>query len=244
MTGQTAPVRVVLFDDTPRHNRWFAKELTEAGITVVGAAETPQEIHGLIKNTPFDVAILDVHVGASREDLTGLSIGLWLRKHRPDVGVLMFTSFDSEFAALRLLSVDPPHGVGYLVKNRVHHTRDIVHAIAAVKDRRNVFDHQIEAALLPQRGQNHPGEALTPIEIRTLRHMVEGHTNEAIAAIFGVSVKAIDTRCTAIFRKLGIADLNAPDKINRRVTAVVHYIKNLEKFRYVWDIPPIDWPPP
>jgi len=242
MNGGTNPTRVVLFDDSLRHNTSFSRELTEAGIVVAGVAGTPREMHELVKTVSFDVALLDVLVGAS-DDMVGLGIGLWLRMHRPDIGVLMFTSFDSEFGALRLLKVNP-HGLGYLIKNRVHDTRDVVRAIAAVRDRRNVLDDKIKAALLPLNGQNHPGERLTATEMETLRLVVEGHTNDRIAAICGVTVKAIDTRCTAIFSKLGISGVDGPDKRNRRVTAVVHYIKNLEKFRHVWDMSPIEWPPP
>jgi hypothetical protein len=41
-----------------------------------------------------------------------------------------------------------------------------------------------------------------------------------------------------------ITNLAGPDKINRLVTAVVQYIKNLEKYQYAQEITPIEWPPP
>ncbi|MGH4007786.1 MAG: response regulator transcription factor [Pseudonocardiaceae bacterium] len=107
-----------------------------------------------------------------------------------------------------------------------------------------MLDAKIKAALLPLRGRNRLGEDLTAIETETLRLMVEGHTNKTIADIFGLSEKTIAMRCTAIFDKLGFADPEGSGKRNRRVAAVVHYIKNLEKYRRIWETPPIGWPPP
>lgn len=243
MTGDKDPLRVVLFDDSPRHNRSLSSDLSEAGIAVVGVAETVQEMRELITTVPFDVAMLDIRVGSSEDDWTGLRMGLWLRIHRPDVGVLMFTNIDSEFCALRLLDVNP-HGVGYLVKDRVHDTREIARAIALINEGLNVLDNGIRAALLPVRGRDRLGEDLTPTEMETLRLLAEGYTTDAIAEISNVKPVTINTRCSAIFRKLGIPHLDAPDKRNRRVTAVVHYIKNLEKYRRIREIAPVDWPSP
>lgn len=243
MTGERDPDRVVLFDDSPNHNRWLSGDLVQAGIAVVGIAETAAEMRELVTTVRFDVAILDVHVGSGEDDLTGLRMGLWLKAQLPDIGVLMLTNFDSELCALRLLDGNTI-GVGYLIKDRVPHTREIVRAIALVKEGRNVLDAKIKAALLPLRGRNRLGEDLTATETETLRLVVEWHTNKAIADIFGLSDKTIAMRCTAIFDKLGFADSEEPGKRNRRVAAVVHYIKNLEKYRRIWETPPIDWPAP
>ncbi|MGQ0717393.1 MAG: response regulator transcription factor [Pseudonocardiales bacterium] len=204
MTGEKGRDRVVLFDDSPNHNRWLSGDLVQAGIAVVGIAETAAEMRELVTTVRFDVAILDVHVG-SGEDLTGLRMGLWLKAQLPDIGVLMLTNFDSELCALRLLDGNTT-GVGYLIKDRVPHTREIVRAIALIKEGRNVLDAKIKAALLPLRGRNRLGEDLTAIETETLRLVVEGHTNKAIADIFDLSDKTIAMRCTTIFDKLGFAD--------------------------------------
>ena len=135
MTGGWAAVRVVLFDDLPRQNAVLADELAEAGVEVVGVSSTPDELHRLVGSVAFDVAILDLLVGKAKE-MTGLSIGLWLREHRPDVGVVMLTSDDSPFPAQRLLDAGPP-GVGYLLKNEVYQTSEITTVLDRVRGRRN-----------------------------------------------------------------------------------------------------------
>ncbi|MCA1705684.1 MAG: response regulator transcription factor [Actinobacteria bacterium] len=242
MMKEQQPSRVLLFDDLPRHNNSFAHELSEAGIEVVGAASTPADMHELVRSVAFDVAVLDVLVGPS-EGLVGLSIGLWLREHLPRVGVLMFTSYDSPFPALRLMSVNPI-GVGYLLKNRVHHTSEIVSAISALRQRQNVLDSRIKKKLVPLQGREYPGERLTGAELDTLRLIVDGKTNEQIAHTLNVSPKTIEARCSLIFRKLGISEVEASAQPNLRVATVILWVNSLEKFSQARDVAPIDWPPP
>lgn len=242
MTKEQRPSRVLLFDDLHRHNTSFDHELSEAGIDVAGVASTPAEMHELVRSVAFDVAVLDVLVGPS-EDLVGLSIGLWLREHLPRVGVLMFTSYDSPFPALRLMNVNPV-GVGYLLKNRVHHTSEIVSAISALRQRQNVLDGRVKKELVPMQGRAYPGERLTELELDTLRLIVDCKTNEQIAHILNVSLKNIEARCTRIFRKLGISEMDASEHPNQRVAAVILWVNSLEKFSHVRDIAPIDWPAP
>jgi len=88
---------VALFDDFRLQNGWLSGDLGKAGIFVVGVAETVRGMRKLVAAVPFSVAVLDVRVGSSEEDWTGLRIALWLRTHRPDIGVLMFTNIDSEY---------------------------------------------------------------------------------------------------------------------------------------------------
>jgi DNA-binding NarL/FixJ family response regulator len=154
VTTRSEPSRVLIFEDAPRQTAQLMDELSRAGITVVGAATTIDEMHTLVTTVPFHVAILDSLAGETAEPL-GLRIGLWLRKYRPDVGVLIFTSDDSEYNALRLLQAGA-HGAGYLVKNRGLRTEDLVHAISTVRHRRNVLDARIRAALLPLQDSDHP----------------------------------------------------------------------------------------
>lgn len=240
MTKEQHPSRVLLFDDLPRHNHSFSHELSEAGIDVAGVASTPADMHELVRAVAFDVAVLDVLVGSS-DDLVGLSIGLWLREHLPEVGVLMFTNYDSPFPALRLMKVNPV-GVGYLLKNRVHHTSEIVAAISAIRQRQNVLDDRVKKELVP--GRAYPGERLTESELNTLRLIVDGKTNKQIGHILNVSLKTIERWCTAIFCKLGISEVDASEQPNQRVAAVILWVNSLEKFSQVQDVAPIGWPAP
>ncbi len=74
--------------------------------------------------------------------------------------------------------------------------------------------------------------------------IVDGKTNEQIAHILNVSPKTIEARCTLIFRKLGISEVDASAQPNLRVATVILWVNSLEKFSQVRDVAPIDWPPP
>jgi DNA-binding NarL/FixJ family response regulator len=242
MTDEQHAPRVLAFDDQPRIGTGLGHELAEAGVDVVGIAATSAEMHELVRSVAFDVAVLDVLVGPS-EDMAGLAIGLWLKTHMPHVGVLMFTSHDSPFPALRLLNVSPV-GVGYLLKTRVQHTRELVSAIYDLRQQQNVFDSHISRQLLPLQRNACRAERLTDQDIETLQLIVAGKTNEQIAYELNVSRKTIDARCTAIFRKLGIGEADLSEKPNQRVALVVLWINSLEKFQRARAVTPIGWPAP
>ncbi len=234
--------RVVLFDDQPRLSAGLAKELAGAGIDVAGIATTTDELHELVQGTAFDVAVLDVLVGPD-EDLVGLGVGLWLKAHTPWIGVLVFTSHDSPFPALRLLRTHPG-GVGYLLKSRVQRTGELVDAIHCVWRQQNVIDAHIGEQLVPLRRKGYRGEQLTERDIETLRLVVEGKTNKQIAEELNVSPKTVHTRVSAIFRKLGITEVEASETPNRRVTLIIEWITSTEKFQRARAVAPIDWPVP
>jgi DNA-binding NarL/FixJ family response regulator len=103
-----------------------------------------------------------------------------------------------------------------------------------------VLDEGIRSAMLDVPRDSEPG-GLTPTEFWTLAMLAEGYTSAAIAERAGLAVPTINGRITEIFQKLGIED---SDGTNKRVSAIVHYVRNLEKYRRIREIPPIDWPPP
>lgn len=74
--------------------------------------------------------------------------------------------------------------------------------------------------------------------------IVDGKTNEQIAHTLNVSLKTIEARCSLIFRKLGISEVEASAQPNLRVATVILWVNSLEKFSQARDVAPIDWPPP
>jgi DNA-binding NarL/FixJ family response regulator len=234
--------RVLLFDDQPWLSAGLAAELVRAGVEVSGVATTVDEMHALVRGTAFDVAVLDVLVGPD-EDLVGLGIGMWLKTHLPRVGVLMFTSHDSPFPALRLLTTHAA-GVGYLLKTRVQRTSELVDAIRAVGRGQNVVDAHIGEQLVPLRRGGYRGEQLTERDVETLKLVVEGKTNRQIAQELTVSPKTVHARVSAIFRKLGITEVEEPETPNRRVTLILEWITRTEGFQRARAVAPVDWPAP
>jgi DNA-binding NarL/FixJ family response regulator len=242
MTEEPRAPRVLVFDDQPRVGIGLGQELAEAGVDLAGVATTPAELYELVRSVAFDVAVLDVLVGPG-DDLVGLSIGLWLKTHLPHVGVLMFTSHDSPFPALRLLSVSPV-GVGYLLKTRVQRTSELVSAVRDLWRQQNVLDPRISRQLVPLQRRGCPGERLTKQDVETIGLIIEAKTNKQIAHELNLSIQAVNARITAIFAKLGITDYDTAEQPNRRVALVVLALTSLEKFRQAREVTPIDWPAP
>ncbi len=171
--------------------------------------------------------------------MNGAGDALWLRRYLPHIGVVMFTARDSESFALRLWN-EHPSGLGYLVKHRTHESRLVADAIRRVHTGLNAIDDVIRTAMLEVPSGDEPN-ALTPTELITLRLMADGYQTPEIARRLRLAMPTVNARIQTIFRKLGIDDEGGN---NKRVAAVVHYVRNLEKYRRIREIPPIAWPPP
>ena len=239
MTGGRAAPRVVLFDDLPRHNAMFADELEEAGVEVVGVASTPGELHAIVRSVAFDVSILDLLVGPEKA-MTGLSIGLWLRENRPDVGVVMLTSDDSPFPALRLSDAGTG-GIGYLLKNNLHETDEITAAIELVRTGQDAIAPDITEQLPGARKLAERGDRLTPTQLRTIGRVAEGWTTKQIAAELNLSPKTIDARLTEIFAILGVGNGDGTEPGNQRVTAAILWREGLRDLCAVRAVRSVGW---
>jgi DNA-binding NarL/FixJ family response regulator len=112
-----------------------------------------------------------------------------------------------------------PHGVGYLLKDRVADVAEFLDALARVADGGSALDPEVVAQLLAR--SRHPLGELTPREREVLGHMAEGRSNAAIASRLFITEKAVGKHTNNIFSKLG---LPPSEDDNRRVLAVLAYL--------------------
>jgi DNA-binding NarL/FixJ family response regulator len=148
----------------------------------------------------------------------GLRAALVVRGRWPDVGVLVLSQYVEERYATELLS-DRPHGVGYLLKDRVADLSEFLGALDRVASGGSALDPEVVAQLLAR--SRHPLAALTGREREVLALMAEGRTNTAIAAALFVGEGAVEKHINSIFAKLGLAPA---DRDHRRVLAVLRYL--------------------
>ncbi len=138
----------------------------------------------------------------------------------PDIGVLVLSQYVEERYASELLS-DRPHGVGYLLKDRVADLADFLDALERVAAGGSALDPEVVGQLLAR--SRHPlAPLLTPREREVLALMAEGRSNAAIAAAMVVGEGAVEKHINSIFAKLG---LPPADRDHRRVLAVLHYLE-------------------
>ncbi|MGH3172150.1 MAG: response regulator transcription factor, partial [Trebonia sp.] len=112
-----------------------------------------------------------------------------------------------------------PHGVGYLLKDRVADVAEFLDALRRVAAGGSVLDPEVVAQLLSR--SRYPTSGLTAREREVLALMAEGRSNSAIAQSLVVSGGAVEKHINNIFTKLGLTPAEAD---HRRVLAVLRYL--------------------
>jgi len=145
-----------------------------------------------------------------------------VRDQWPDVGVLVLSQWVEERYATELIS-GRPHGVGYLLKDRVADVRDFVAALTRVAAGETVLDPEVVTHLLGASRRGGALDSLTDREREVLALMAEGRSNGAIATTLFLSQGAVEKHVTSIFAKLGLPPSHDD---HRRVLAVLRYLES------------------
>jgi DNA-binding NarL/FixJ family response regulator len=210
-------MRVVIAEDSVLLREGLTRLLNEAGHDVVAAAgEAEQFLRAVGEHQP-DVVVIDVRMPPTFTD-EGLRAALVVRSRWPKVGVLVLSQWVEERYATELLS-DRPHGIGYLLKDRVADLTEFLDALERVAAGGSALDPEVVAQLLAR--SRHPLAPLTAREREVLGLMAEGRSNAAIAAALFVGDGAVEKHINSIFAKLGLAPA---DRDHRRVLAVLRYL--------------------
>ena len=167
-----------------------------------------------------DVCVIDVRMPPTFTD-EGLRAALIIRNRWPDTGVLVLSQWVEERYATELIS-GSPHGVGYLLKDRVADVGEFLDALRRVADGGSALDPEVVAQLLAR--SRHPLGVLTSREREVLALMAEGRSNTDIAETLIVSGGAVGKHINSIFSKLGLA---SGEHGHRRVLAVLHYLNGV-----------------
>ena len=214
-------LRVAIAEDSVLLREGLTRLLTDAGLAVVGAVGTPEELLALVDDTEPDVAIVDIRMPPTYTD-EGLRAASRIRaRSGRRVGVLVLSQFVEAAYAYQLIESEAA-GVGYLLKDRISDVGELVDAIGRVARGGSAMDPSLVAMLLRRRRELDPLEELTDREREVLGLMAEGRSNQAIAERLVVTVKTIETHIASIFSKLALE----PEQDNhRRVLAVLTYLR-------------------
>jgi DNA-binding NarL/FixJ family response regulator len=210
-------MRVVIAEDSVLLREGLTRLLAEAGHDVVAAVGEAEEFLRAVGTNAPDAVVVDVRMPPTFTD-EGLRAALVVRNRWPDVGVLVLSQYVEERYATELLS-QRPHGVGYLLKDRVADLSEFLDALDRVAGGGSALDPEVVAQLLAR--SRHPLAGLTVRERDVLALIAEGRSNAAIAAALDVGEGTVAKHINSIFAKLGLAP---DDRDHRRVLAVLSYL--------------------
>ena len=198
-------IRVALADDQTllRQGLRGLLELTE-DLVVSGEASDGDEALQLLRQSPPDVALLDVRMPRR----SGVEVLEALRDERRQVPAILLTTFDDDEALARGLAAGAK---GWLLKDvSFERLTEAVRAVA--RGERLVTpaltDRVLRGLAALRRGGAEDGsqETLTRREVEIVRLLAAGQSNREIAELSGTSEGTVKNQVSSILAKLGVRD--------------------------------------
>jgi len=213
-------VRVAIAEDSVLLREGVSRVLTDAGIDVIDTCETAEELLLKVRSYSPDLAIIDIRLPPTHHD-EGVRAALEIRAKHPSVRVLVLSQYLELGLAMKLLA-GSADGAGYLLKDRIGDVKEFVGAVRRVADGGSAIDPIIVSTLLSKRRGEDPLDALTPREREVLVLMAEGRSNQGIADVLVITLRAVEKYVSSIFSKLGLPSTSSD---SRRVLAVLLYLR-------------------
>lgn len=212
-------LRVVLVDDAALVREGIARLLAEEGIEVAAQLSDARDLTAIEAAGP-DVAILDVRMPPTHTT-EGLVAALALKAAHPTMGVLVLSQYIETHQALDLLN-GTHRGVGYLLKERITRSSELVDAVRRIAAGETVVDPEVVRKVFETPRASDPIAPLTDRERDVLSLVAEGHSNAEIAIRLGLTGRTVETHTSRIFMKLG---LEPAVTTHRRVLAVLAHLR-------------------
>jgi DNA-binding NarL/FixJ family response regulator len=216
-------VRIVIGEDDALLREGLALLLRAEGLDVVATAEDADTLLAAVEEHLPDVAIVDVRMPPTHTD-EGIRAAVEARRRHPELAVLVLSAYVEQAFATELLS-GGARRLGYLLKERVGRVEEFLDALHRVVDGGTAVDPEVVAQLLTRTRPDAGLDRLSARERKVLELMAEGLGNSAIAARLVVTDGAVHKHIRSIFAKL---DLSPADEVDRRVAAVLRYLRNAE----------------
>jgi len=194
------PLRIVLADDHAVVRAGLRGLINdEAGMRVVGEAESGEEAVKLATELRPDVVVMDL----SMPGIGGAGATERIVERAPGVRVLVLTMHDDRAHLMRVLDAGAS---GYVVKRAAGD--ELLRAIRIVGAGDTYVDPRIATVLVRKSTTSAGGVAqpqpLSSREEEVLRRIAWGESNKAIAAALDISTRTVETYKARISDKLGL----------------------------------------
>jgi DNA-binding NarL/FixJ family response regulator len=220
MSETTAPLRVIVADDSVLLRDGIVRLLTDSGFEVVAAVGDADSLLDAVTEHAPDLCVVDVRMPPTHTD-EGLRAAIEIRRRSPEVTVLVLSQYVEERYAGELLEGDVA-GVGYLLKDRVIDVEDFLTSLRRVAGGGSAVDAEVVRQILGRSRRGSELDRLTPREREVLDLMAEGLSNAGIAERLIVSQGAVEKHISNVFMKLG---LEVEEGAHRRVLAVLTFLR-------------------
>ncbi|MDQ3716883.1 MAG: response regulator transcription factor [Actinomycetota bacterium] len=210
---------MIVADDSAVVREGVTRILTSGGFEVTGQARSADELLEMVGQDPPGLAVVDIRMPPSHN--AGLLAAERIReRYRGDVKVLVLSQYLEPDYALRLLG-GGVNGVGYLLKDRIAESSELIDGARRVVEGGSAIDPDVVAELVRNSRESDRLSRLAPRERSVLAAMAEGRSNRSIAERLHLAVKTVEGVTAVIFDKL---DLQPKPDDNRRVLAVLAYL--------------------
>ena len=190
-------IRVVVADDHPIVRQGVVALLEdEPDIEVVAdVADGRAALAAVLAEDP-DVVLMDLRM----PQMDGVEATRAVRERRPDVAVLVVTTYDTDEAIVRAVEAG---AAGYMLKDSP--TEELVDAVRRAATGETVLAPPITKRLAERTHKVSP-DALTSREIDVLREVAGGNTNAEIAERLHIGEATVKTHLIHIYDKLAVSD--------------------------------------
>ena len=158
-------LRAIVADDSVVIRQGVARILAEGGFRVTAEARDATELLEAVAAEPPHLAVVDIRMPPGGN--AGLAAALTIRERFPTVGVLVLSQFLEPEYALRLLGAGVDR-VGYLLKDRLGETRELLDAAHRVAAGGSAVDPAVIAELVKARRRDDRLTRLTDREREAL----------------------------------------------------------------------------
>ena len=214
-------MRIVVADDHLLLRAGLVELLGQVGFDVVGQAGDADDLIAVVRAERPDVVLLDIRMPPTHT-LEGLiAAGAIREEFGSAIGIILLSQY-VETRYLDELLRDGADGVGYLLKDRIGHVRELTDAIDRVGNGGSAIDPHVVEQLLRRPGLADPLALLTEREREVLAAMAEGRSNQSISTALNISEKTVESCTSRIFVKLAIEQ--TPEH-HRRVKAVLAFLR-------------------
>lgn len=198
------PVRILLVDDHAMFRQGVARILdAEPDFEIVGEANNGEDGCRLAKELEPDLILMDIHM--PRMDGLQAIQTIMGYTHAPQIVVLTMSEDDDH-----IIEAIRRGASGYFLKNRG--ADELIAALRNVLNGQTILEPGLAQHVIREfrqmpaksRPEKRPSEPLDEREIKILRGVVRGWTNQDIAEGLELSEKTIKNQLSTVFRKLNV----------------------------------------